>query len=385
MSASPNGAGAALQFVSAADLRSQTPEEPEWILEGYVARSAITLVAGKPKSGKSTWACALTEAVDAGAETFLDRRVAAGAVVYVSEEGPDTLAHKLPASDRVRVLTRDAAWPKPPWIQLIAGAVNEAKRVDAVLLVIDALSFWAGFAENQEKDSGAAQSVMNALTAATRTGLGVVVVHHQRKAGGEDGDAVRGSGAIFGAVDVLVEVERPGEQASPNQRRLVATGRWPRKAPVLVVDRDPDTGAWRAIGEAIGRSEAAALGDRERLLKAIPTQAPGVTETELADILEVDARKIARPLRELLEDEAIDRSGEGKRGDPYRYTVSPPDSPPAPERNPVDNSPLPLRGGVSTFDSPHSLPTGENSADDDGWDPAYWEALLPAHDEEATP
>lgn len=357
--------GRALAFVSAVDLGAVTPSEPEWVWEGYAARGAVTLQAGKPKSGKSTIACALTDAVSAGAGAFLGRRVTEGAVVYVSEEGAGTLVHKLPASDRVRVLTRDAAWPKPTWPTLIAAAVAEAKHVGAVLLVIDALSFWAGFAEGQEKDAGSAQAVMNALAAATAAGLAVLVVHHQRKAGGEDGDAVRGSGAIFGAADVLLEVERAGEDAPPTQRRLVSTGRWPQAAPVLLADRDPASGAWRVIGEAAGRFEAAGLGARERILQGLPEGGDGTTEGELAQVLGLDPRKIGKPLRELVDDGLIDRSGGGRRGDPYRYTRaaddSPPDSPPGEGRNAPMDSPPPCRGGASNRESPRS-PGGETGS-----------------------
>ena len=167
-------------------------------------------------------------------------------MVYVSEEGAGTLRHKIPATDRLRVLTRDAAWPKPTWPELVTGSVAEALRVDAVMLVIDALSFWASIREGQGRDAGAMQAVMDALGEATRAGLVVLLVHHQRKGGGDDGEAVRDSSAIVGAVDVLIEIERIGEDAAPGHRRLVATGRWPQIPPVLVVDRDaaPRGGWW---------------------------------------------------------------------------------------------------------------------------------------------
>jgi hypothetical protein len=76
------------------------------------------------------------------------------------------------------------------------------------------------------------QSTIGALGAATGAGLAVLLVHHQRKGGGQDGDAVRGSGAIFAAVDMLIEVERPTGDGTPaTHRQLVATGRW-QNAPV---------------------------------------------------------------------------------------------------------------------------------------------------------
>ena len=140
----------------------------------------------------------------------------------------------------------------------MSAAVEEAKRASAGPLVVDALSSWAGFGADQEEDAGAAQAAMNALMTATRAGLAVLLVHHQRKAGGQDDDAVRGSSAIFGAVDLLLELEHCGDSAPAGQRRLVATGRWRSTPPVLVIDRDAELGAWRVVGEVANREEAGA-------------------------------------------------------------------------------------------------------------------------------
>jgi hypothetical protein len=346
-----NGAGprpAELRFMWAAELAAATPAEPDWLLHGYLAPGAVTLLAGKPKAGKSTLAWAAAEAVASDAGTFLGRPVAAGPVVYLTEEGAGTLAHKLPDAP-IRVLTRDAAWPKPPWPALVAAAVAEAARVEAAILVIDALAFWAGFSEGQEKDAGAAQAAMDALGAATAAGLAVLLVHHQRKAGGEDGDAVRGSGAIFGAVDVLVEVERC-EDAPPSHRRLVALGRWPTTPPVLVVDHDPDSCSWRTIGQAEDRAATATLGVRERLLDATPSEPPGATESEIADLVGLDGRKISKPLRQLVADGLIDRTGDGRKGSPFSYHQT------GPPKAPLKSSPRTGGRNEGEFDSP---PYGE--------------------------
>ena len=311
-----------LGFLSWSEIRNSAPAEPEAesILSGYIVRGATSLLSGKPKVGKSTLASAIAEAVDADATDFLGCTVTGGAVVYLSEEGHATLAPKLPDSSRSVALTRDGAWPKPSWAELIEGAVAKATEIGAVLLVVDALAFWASFAEGSEKDSGAAQATMDALGAATTAGLAVLIVHHQRKGGGEDGDAIRGSGAILGAVDVSMELERLGED-SPRHRRLVAVGRWPSTPPVLVMDHDAETGGWRVVGQVANRQDAAALGLRERVLRALPGTQPGATEAELAGLVGVDKRKLG--LRELLSDGLVDRGGAGKKGDPFTYSKAP--------------------------------------------------------------
>lgn len=352
-----------LRFVSAAELSSLVPERPPWLWEGYLAQGALTLLAGRPKSGKSTLAWAITEAIAARAPTFLGRGIEHGGVVYVSEEGVGTLAHKLPRGERVRVLTRDAAWPKPSWARVIAETVKEAGRVGAVLLVIDSLAFWAAFGEGQENDAGAAQAALNVLGIATTAGLAVLLVHHQRKSGGSAGDAVRGTGAIFGAVDALVELERlDGPAPATGQRRLVGVSRWPSIPPVLVVERDA-AGKWRAIREVADRDETAELAVRDRLLSALPSDGLGATEQELANRLGVDGRKIGHPLRASVEAGRVERTGRGRKGDPYRYRRrpedAPPDSPLAPGEHLAQMLPSLLIGGEHGKENPALSPREE--------------------------
>ena len=38
-----------LRFLTIAELRAQTPREPEWIWNGYLAAGSLALLAGKPK------------------------------------------------------------------------------------------------------------------------------------------------------------------------------------------------------------------------------------------------------------------------------------------------------------------------------------------------
>src|SRR5437773_2730901 len=74
----------------------------------------------------------------------------------------------------------------------------------------------------------------------------VLVPLHQRKGGGEDGEGVRGSGAIAGTADIVLELERVQQ---PRERALLALSRYPSTPGSLIIEHDPATGAWKAIGE----------------------------------------------------------------------------------------------------------------------------------------
>jgi hypothetical protein len=69
------------------------PEKPDWNWAGLVAPRTITLLAGKPKVGKSTFLFGLFGALVAG-EPFLGRQTSKSGLLLLSEEREDTLAEK---------------------------------------------------------------------------------------------------------------------------------------------------------------------------------------------------------------------------------------------------------------------------------------------------
>ena len=312
-----------LRFVPATELAAQAPPEPAWVWTDYIAAGTVTLLAGKPKCGKSTLTCALIEAVVSGATSFLGRDVDSGPVVLAAQESTGTLLPKLPRYENLLVLTRDGAWPKPSWSQLIAAAVKEAERVGAVMLVIDTFSFWSGLKAEGEKDAGATQRALDALHEATTKGIAVLLDHHARKGGGEDGEAVRGSNAITGAVDVVLELERV-EKAPPGQRRVVALSRWPQTPDALVVDREPVHGGWSVVGESADRGATAWLSRRKQITEKLQSN-PGATTRELGALLGEQNRGdgLSSDLRRGVEEGWITRTAKGVRSDPYHHWLTP--------------------------------------------------------------
>jgi len=248
-----------VMFVGADELRDSTPVEPDWALAGYIAAGAVTVLAKKPKAGGSTLLLGMLAAIASGADTFLGQPVSGGPVVYVSEESASTLAHKLPGTGRIRVMTRDAAWPRPTWPALIAAAAAEAHRVGASVLAIDTLAYWAALGKDAENDAGAINLAMQPVLDAARDGVAVVLAVHSRKSGGDDGDSIRGSGAIAGAADIILELQRG---KAPTERILKALSRYPSTPSELVFDYEQATGTWRvASGGRPGRNVATPIRD----------------------------------------------------------------------------------------------------------------------------
>lgn len=320
-SAHPNGQapearGAAVRFLSADELRADAPAEPPWCWHGYLAAGALTLLAGKPKAGKSTLALALALAVADGASAFLEHAIEVAPVVYVSEEGAATLAHKV-AGERLRIATRETAWPRPAWPALIDAARAEAERVTAGIVIVDTFAFWAALGAEREQDAGAVQAAMEPLYAVARAGRAVLLVAHSRKGGGDDGDAVRGSSALAGAVDIVLELERVGGE-SPRQRKLLALSRYPQTPGVLVIEHDRTTGRWSAIGEGTDRGDGRDIANRAKLLEALSSD-EWRTRKDLEKAMGAPHLQWCGTLEQLTEAGVVAKAGEGKKGDPNRY------------------------------------------------------------------
>jgi AAA domain len=76
-----------LPFATIADFLASAPPEPDWRVRGYVALEALTLLAGPPKAGKSTFTYATIAAM---LEVVLDTLPGFGRVV-LAEEAPGAL------------------------------------------------------------------------------------------------------------------------------------------------------------------------------------------------------------------------------------------------------------------------------------------------------
>jgi hypothetical protein len=246
----------------------------------------------------------------------------------VSEEGASTLAHKVGGG--LRIATRDTAWPRPEWATLIQAATLEAERAQAALIVVDTFAFWAGLGPDSEKDAGAVQFAMEPLIVAARGGLAVLLVVHARKGGGEDGEALRGSSALAGSADIIIELERVPDGA-PRQRKLLSLSRYPQTPGVLVIQHDVAADTWTVVGEGTDRGDARDITNRAALLAAL---ADGeLARTALEEATGTPARQWHTTLEGLISEGVVGRSGAGVKGDPFRYRMLRTDAAQRPAQN----------------------------------------------------
>ena len=309
-----------LPFRTARAVGEEVPEQVDWFVPGYIAAGAVTELVGKIKAaGKTTWLTHAVRAIVTGT-SFLDRPTLQTGVVYLTEQSPTSFrvalsrAGLLERDDVVVLFWRDTtgvAWP-----DVVADAVAECQRRGFGLLAVDTLPRFAGLRGDAENNAGDADAAMAPLQLAAADGLAVVVVRHERKAGGEVGDSGRGSSAFGGAVDIVLALKRGEGATRPTVRVLHALSRFDETPGELVVELQEHGYV------ALGDHAAVALADaRGRLLADLPRSADAaISMAELvARLTGLSPSTIERARDVLMAQGDVLRRGGGRKGDPYRY------------------------------------------------------------------
>ena len=315
-----------LPYRTADWVAATTPETPDWLVSGYLARGSITEIDGKIKaSGKTTLATHLIAAVMAG-RPFLDRPTAPTKVIYLTEQTPQTFRAAL---DRAGLIGTEAQlqilfradvshWA---WDALIEAAANDAQRGGYGLLVIDTLGKLAGI--TNENDAGEGARAMTPLQDAAHAGLALLVLRHDRKGGGDVGDSGRGSSAISGDVDIIVQVRRSSAHA-PSRRVLETLSRFDETPARLVVELSG--GTYVVLGEKEAVKLEQDIEMLSALLKEEYEQKPSWTTEELMERTELSRSGIQRAAGILIdrgECEAFtDDGGTPRKSHPLQYRLA---------------------------------------------------------------
>lgn len=320
----------ALRFYSPAELAAITLPNPDWIVcPGLVAIGAVTEIDGKIKAaGKTTLILAMCRAMLDG-EEFLGTPTRKARVLYVTEQSKQTFMDALRMAgladrgDELRILFREdfhgAAWP----------AIVEAARQDGYDVVIfDTIGKLAGIRE--ENSAGEWASAMSPVQDLAASGRAVILARHDRKGGGDVGDSGRGSSQASGDVDIILALRRPEGNQPSNRRVIESLSRYRETPEKIVIELTPAGYVFLGTEDAVAASAAqefvsSIVGSEFR------TNGIGPDLTEIADIGSkrdpvIKRTQITYALGALLERGDIERSGGGRKGDPYRYTPKDADS-----------------------------------------------------------
>lgn len=298
-------------FKRLGDLLLEPEEDLEWVVDNILLSGGTAILSGRPKGGKSTLARALALNVARG-EHFLGRPTTKGTVLYLGmEEKPSQVrAHFKSmggnADDNIYIYCKGA--PEEPLIWLTASIA----KYKPILIIVDTMQRLT-----RVKDTNDYAVVANALEPvidlARSTGAHLLLTHHTGRANGTGVDAPMGSTAIAGAFDTLLNLNRKGDM-----RTIASVQRYGVDLEETVIVK-ADNGCVMAAGSRKNHEEH----ESADAIISFLAENPGADQQQIRDGVEGHRiTVIVAALRRLVDGQALDRKGAGKRGDPYLYSLS---------------------------------------------------------------
>jgi hypothetical protein len=289
---------------------------------GYVAAGAVTLFTSQWKAGKTTLASILLARMKNGGE-LAGQPVAPGRAVVFSEEAPEQWqrrTQKLDFGDHVGWYCRPFRdRPRPAdWIALLDRVADLHAQHRLSLLLIDPLA--AFLPAGSENDAAGVLAALLPLQRLTSVGMGVLVLHHLRKGRARAGQAARGSGALSGYADILIEMRWHTRAHEDRRRRMLACSRFEETPTDRVIELTADGGDYLALGTLhdvhfadAWRPLSLVLESADRKLKRAEIR------NRWPDPTVPDDTTIHRWLLRAVDAGLLRSDGEGLRGSPYRY------------------------------------------------------------------
>lgn len=310
--------------VSAAELLSGEPEPIPWVWEPFLPEGGLALLVAFMKVGKSTFVYALAVAVAQG-QPFLGYPTKQGGVLILAvEEHPRDVKLRL---RNFGMRPEDPIYVHTGRLDNSEATLNTLKDfiIDKgiKLVILDTLGrFWSLYDENNNAE--VVRQVSPLLDLARETDAVVLLVHHERKSGGEQGRGIRGGSALFGLVDQALMLERPQGQKG-SKRTLKALGRYADTPGEVILELVGNE--YRKLGtpgelseEAVRVKVLAALTDEAQTLESLAQKA-GLSEKATKKALEALGNQVVR-------------EGKGVKGDPHTYRRASSDS--------IPSQPLPI-------------------------------------------
>jgi hypothetical protein len=281
--------GPHVEIFTAADLEKMELPAPRWAVEGIIPEG-LSLLAGKPKLGKSWFALNLALAVALGGIALGSIRVERGDVLYLALE--DT---KRRLKDRIAKLTARqeirGGWPANlqlarSWPRQDKGGLAEIfewlhGHLDARLVVVDTWPKFrpmrAGRGDCYEEDYAHAAELK---AVGDEHGVAILANAHCRKLAALDPlEEVSGTLGLTGAADGIAVLRRERGQLDAS---LSLTGRDIEEREIAL-RFDPQCALWSILGDA----EEYRLGkERQEIIDVLKTGGEPLTPKEVAGRLD---------------------------------------------------------------------------------------------------
>lgn len=263
---------------SAAELQTKTFTPPKEIIRPY-RPEGLSILAGRPKKGKSWAALSESIAVSSGGLALGMFETTAGEVLYLALEDSEPRMQS-----RMRTLHGDNPWPTRlhfahTWPRLDHGGLDALRRwlqthPGAAMVIADTFT---RIRPPKGKDADSYQADSEATAALQRLALdfhvSIVLVLHQRKAAADDiFDSISGTLGLTGSADVISVLTRENKS---DQGKLHLTGRDIEERTLAMTFSG---GRWTCTGEADDETEVDPLAAAKDFLREALKSGPMVSD-----------------------------------------------------------------------------------------------------------
>lgn len=306
---SPSG----FNFTELDDLLAEPEEQKSYVWDKTLPCGGFSIVAAKPKVGKSTFARGLAVAVSRGAP-FFGRSTLKGKVIclVLEEKRREVAAHfrRMGASGD-GIIIHTGPTPKDALTALELAIEEHSPR----LVIIDPLSRFVRVVDfNSYGEATRQLEPLIDLARLSDCQPHIMALHHNGKGGDlrESGDALLGSTGFFGAVDTLLTMHKR-ERA----RTVESIQRYGEDLPETILHLDPETG----LVDAAGDMKNFLLEERKSaILESIGSDP--VDEKAIKELTGGTNKGLtSKAVRSLFEARRLSRTGSGKKGDPFLYQI----------------------------------------------------------------
>jgi AAA domain len=299
--------------ITAADLMALELAPERWAVPGIVPEG-VTLLAGKPKMGKSWMALGLCVAIATGGVALGNQRVDRGECLYLAlEDNPRRLQkrlRKLKVSDAdLSSLHIATSWPR-----LGDGGAEKLERwleglSNTRLVVVDTLARFkkqpSGRRSNAYDEDRAAVDPL--VSVAADHGVAILLVHHLREMESDDPlDMITGSVGLTGGVDGALVLKR--DRGKPDAY-LHVDGRDIENPVELALKWDASAATWAIVGDA----EHYRLSERRRVVLEVLEKANAqLGPKEIAEMIDAKEGAVRQMLSQMVKDGQVKNLGHGR-------------------------------------------------------------------------
>jgi hypothetical protein len=297
--------------VTAEVLRTKQFPIPQIILPGLICEG-VTILASKPKVGKSWLALDVCIATAANRFTLGSLKPKAGDVLYLAlEDSQRRLQRRV---DRI-LSSVSEAWPArlkmaTEWRRVDEGGLDDIREwcddvIEPKLIVIDTLAKIRPAKGSNKPAYDLDYDVIAGLhKIANGRGIAILIIHHTRKMEADDAfDTVSGTLGLTGAADTILVLDKRAGAVT-----LYARGRDIEESETAL-QFNKETCRWTILGAA---GEVHRSNERSRIIEALTGASEGLRVREIMALAEFRSRgAVDVLLSKMVKAGEIERSGRG--------------------------------------------------------------------------